>query len=497
MRISVTTTARLLISSQKLPVSVECVWKYSTGYLSLSSRRFLSSVMYADLAGFTAWSSVREPSQVFALLEAVYKTFDELANRRQVFKVETVGDCYVAVTGLPESRRDHAIAMARFARDCIVHMRVMTKQLEITLGPDTGDLHIRIGMHSGPVTAGVLRGARSRFQLFGDTVAMASRMERTGEKGRIHISQETAELLIGGGRGEWVKLREGKVAVNEAHTYWLSLQPGRRSETSSVPSSNEFENSMASVHYSEPDEVPLDSDMSAVEAHAKNKATISQAKMNRLIEWNVDVLHRLLRQVVARRSAIGIPPGVSLANERVERKILFSNGQVIDEVKEIIHLPRFNAQAARRQEDPDAIDIPQTVLNQLYDLVAVIADMYNQNPFHNFEHSSHVTMSVVKLLSRIVAPSDLEELGAVARSHLWDYFRSLDTVCMRFLSSHSRCGPCWSAERTAGQRRSPVGVAIPGQECGRTELGRFGLALVDGTCVQGTPAHNLRHRSRV
>ena len=129
-----------------------------------------TTVMFADIAGFTAWSSVREPSQVFTLLETVYRAFDAIAKRRRVFKVETVGDCYVAVTGLPEPRKDHAIVMARFSRECLDKFNELAKKLEITLGPDTGDLAMRVGLHSGPVTAGVLRGDKSRFQLFGDTV---------------------------------------------------------------------------------------------------------------------------------------------------------------------------------------------------------------------------------------------------------------------------------------------------------------------------------------
>ena len=65
-----------------------------------------------------------------------------------------MGDCYVAAAGLPDPRPDHALVMARFAKDCMRRMRELTKQLESTLGPDTGDLSMRIGLHSGPVTAG-------------------------------------------------------------------------------------------------------------------------------------------------------------------------------------------------------------------------------------------------------------------------------------------------------------------------------------------------------
>jgi class 3 adenylate cyclase len=153
-----------------------------------------TTVMMADLVGFTAWSSVREPSQVFSLLETIYNAFDVIAKRRKVFKyvsfvqrltdyhgrdthhffsrhfrVETIGDCYVAVTGLPEPRKDHAVGMARFATECLRQMKDLVRRLEITLGPDTGELSMRLGLHSGPVIAGVLRGEKARFQLFGDT----------------------------------------------------------------------------------------------------------------------------------------------------------------------------------------------------------------------------------------------------------------------------------------------------------------------------------------
>jgi hypothetical protein len=77
-----------------------------------------------------------------------------------------------AVAGLPEPRKDHAVVMARFSRDTLQKFNILVKQLVVELGPDTEDMRIRIGLHSGPVTAGVLRGERCRFQLFGDTVSI-------------------------------------------------------------------------------------------------------------------------------------------------------------------------------------------------------------------------------------------------------------------------------------------------------------------------------------
>ena len=172
-----------------------------------------TTIFFADLAGFTSWSSKRTPSEVFELLETIYGAFDKIAKRRGVFKVETIGDCYVAVTGLPEPQANHAIIMVKFAQECMVKMSQVTHEIMDRLGPDTADLRMRVGLHSGSVTAGVLRGDKGRFQLFGDTVNTASRMESNGVPDRIHISQATADALIVKGKSHWLIPREEKITA--------------------------------------------------------------------------------------------------------------------------------------------------------------------------------------------------------------------------------------------------------------------------------------------
>jgi hypothetical protein len=94
-----------------------------------------TTVIFADIVGFTQWSCIRQPTEVFHLLEVVYAGFDALAKFHGVFKIETIGDSYVAVVGLPNSRKRHAVVMAKFANDCRTEFTEMTHELEELLGP--------------------------------------------------------------------------------------------------------------------------------------------------------------------------------------------------------------------------------------------------------------------------------------------------------------------------------------------------------------------------
>ena len=168
---------------------------------------------------------------------------------------QTIGDCYVAVAGLPKPQPTHALILCRFACDCMQKMREILPILADDLGEGTAELNMRFGLHSGAVTAGVLRGAKSRFQLFGDTVNSASRMETNGQAGRIHVSEATAKELQRFGKQHWLMEREDRVEVKgkgEMTTFWVNPKSASKvsSDTRGLSEEDSVENSISDLELS-------------------------------------------------------------------------------------------------------------------------------------------------------------------------------------------------------------------------------------------------------
>ena len=147
------------------------------------------SILFADVVDFTPLSSRLDAREIVGLLDRLFTAFDELADRYSVEKIKTIGDCYMVAAGVPRHRPDHAHALVRMALD----MHECARNCLPTNG--RGDLHLRIGIASGPVVAGVIGRRRFLYDLWGDTVNMASRMEAHGTPGAIQITRATWELV--------------------------------------------------------------------------------------------------------------------------------------------------------------------------------------------------------------------------------------------------------------------------------------------------------------
>jgi len=149
-----------------------------------------TTILFADIVGFTPISAKMTPENTVMLLNDVFSDFDELVDKHKLEKIKTIGDAYMVVAGLPEPRTNHAEAIAEMAID----MMLVMARFDVKIG---NPLKIRIGINSGPAVAGVIGKKKFIYDLWGDTVNTASRMESHGIPGEIQVSLETYELLKG------------------------------------------------------------------------------------------------------------------------------------------------------------------------------------------------------------------------------------------------------------------------------------------------------------
>ena len=147
-----------------------------------------TTVLFADIAAFTPWANRTDPTRVVGLLDDLFTRFDALAAECGLEKIKTMGDAYMAVAGAPESLADHPDAALRMARGMLDVAAAWRAEHNV-------ELELRIGMASGPVVGGVIGEQRILFDLWGDTVNTAQRMEAFGLPGRVHVSASTRERL--------------------------------------------------------------------------------------------------------------------------------------------------------------------------------------------------------------------------------------------------------------------------------------------------------------
>lgn len=189
-----------------------------------------ASVLFLDLAGFTRIASTIPPGHVVHLLESIFSVCDEIVQKHGLTKVKTIGDSYMAVAGVPDHQPDHVDRMARAATE----IQASLLRLQLRMPPELGDtswladideVHARVGVHCGPVVAGVVGKERLQYDVWGDAVNVASRMESSGEPGLVQASEDFINALAD--RSLW-KI-EPRIAFEIKgkglmQTYWLAAR---------------------------------------------------------------------------------------------------------------------------------------------------------------------------------------------------------------------------------------------------------------------------------
>lgn len=162
--------------------------RLKSGETTIAERYEQVTVLFADIVGFTELSVRLSPEQLVANLNLIFSRFDELTRRYGLEKIKTIGDCYMVVAGLPERRPDHAEVCATMAIEMQAGLESLKGELLFPDGTPVA-LRMRIGLHSGPVVAGIIGTQKYAYDLWGDTVNTASRMESHGIAGQIHCSE--------------------------------------------------------------------------------------------------------------------------------------------------------------------------------------------------------------------------------------------------------------------------------------------------------------------
>jgi class 3 adenylate cyclase len=169
-----------------LPASI--VERMRQGEVGIADRFPEATILFSDLVGFTSLASRSSPGQIIEILNSLFSSFDELAKRLRLEKIKTIGDAYMVAGGLPEEQPDHAVAVADMALGMIEAVRRIGMRFGETL-------EVRIGIHSGDVVAGIIGQHRFIYDVWGDTVNTASRLESSGLPNRIQISVATYQRV--------------------------------------------------------------------------------------------------------------------------------------------------------------------------------------------------------------------------------------------------------------------------------------------------------------
>lgn len=360
-----------------------------------------ATVVFADITGFSKWGATKHPGEKEALFEIALQSFGSVAQCHGIEQVQVVGHCFVGVAGERESGNGHALNVINFSG--AYHNR-MIEHFKIIKAPE---LAMRFGVHSGYVQACPKQAEASEYQIVGDTIEITRQMLKKGKPNKIHASVDTAELLNLAGRSKWISSRRSHVeikGVGKMPTYWIktkyclsekpidlldSCDASIRTESTTTDATLEEEDLWdESLHDDLVDEPYLDS------------------RFHGIVDRNVTMLLGYLRKIHAKRI---VAQKLSQKVERSNDTEIRIGGSIIEESREVVAIPTVDAMIAANMINSDLVLIPEQVESELRLYVSSIASSYHANEFHNFDHATHVAVSLDKMLQKISISSDADK----------------------------------------------------------------------------------------
>jgi hypothetical protein len=241
-------------------------------------------------------------------------------------------------------------------------------------------------------------------------------MESTSKRNQIQVSQATADLITESGKSHWMRKREKLVQAKgkgEVQTYWIK---SKASSTEKSDDDTHNHSSSSSKNASSGSIISQTVDREGQESAHKIRIRKS------LIDWQVALLSRLLKQIVLRRNTKN--------GRKAQHQVNLDTNKIVprDEITEKIVMPAFDPEMNKNSMDLDSVELPVAVVSQLNDLVTTIALLYRDNSFHNYEHACHVTMSANKLLQRVVVPVSQGTKENMKEAHDYTYGLTSDPL---------------------------------------------------------------------
>eukprot|EP00980_Cylindrotheca_fusiformis_P014859 scaffold4056_cov115-Cylindrotheca_fusiformis.AAC.3 len=357
-----------------------------------------ATVVFADITGFSKWRGRKDAATKAALFEEALQSFRSVAVHHGILQVEVVGQYFVCVAGKQNSADEHALRLVRFSVDC----RNKTSELFTTM--KAPELSMRFGVHCGFAQLKSDEDRDSGYRLIGDTIEVARQMVKKGKPSKIHVSVDVAERLNLAGKSNWVSRRTNQTHIKglgKMPTYWIKTKDVQA--TNSIDLVNSCNGSVATESSTLEEEDPWEE---SVGSNSVDPWLNSGSQFDSVVDRNVTILLGYLKKIHGKRLV------VEKFSQRVERTAdtaAVVEGDIIEQSREVVVMPAFESMVAANMVNTDLIMISDQVESELRLYISSIAASYHANSFHNFDHATHVAVSLDDMLQKIATPSDADK----------------------------------------------------------------------------------------